>query len=418
MDPKDTTPFDFIPCSVFTFIIQSNQFGRKVIRDTGYSMTTANTSHAFRPLSPACIAAQNSAPPATILDCSPDPLLLLDETARIRMLNRAAVLSYAIEEKKAVGRSCATLCFRGSERIFQTNFDQCLQTAKPVTWERARTTPPRFREQITLLPPAPLTGTGAGIIVHGRNISCQEMMEEQMLLADRFRTLDRLAGGIAHQVRNPLSAIMLFSDILADERRFTRSGQELELLADINTNIRLVTDIITRIQGFTDRNASPDPCLDINDMIRDILQLWSPILKRTGIKANFSPEPDLPCVAGNRAELGQAVSALVRNAMEAMDTGGALTLATALTQSAQNEEKVVITCADTGPGIDEELENFIFNPFFSTKQGNSGMGLTIARWIVNRHGGRIFCQSAEAGKTVFCIELPLAPEPQTDECNS
>ena len=380
-------------------------------------MTTANTSHSFRPTSPACIAAQNSAPPATILDCSPDPLILLDETARIRMLNRAAILSYAIEEEKAVGRSCATLCFQGSEQIFQANFDRCLQTAKPVTWERERTTTPHFREQITLLPPLPSAGTGTGIIVHGRNISCQEMMGEQLLLADRFRTLDRLAGGIAHQMRNPLSAIILFSDILADEKRFTRSGQELELLADINNNVRLVTDIITRVMGFTDSNASPARRVDINEMIRDILQLWSPLLKRAGTKADFFPEPDLPCVTGNRAELGQAVSALVRNAIEAMKDGNTLTLTTTYTQSAQNEEKVVITCTDTGPGIDVKLKKSIFDPFFSTKQGNSGMGLTIARLIVNRCGGRIFCQSAEAGKTVFCMELPVAPEPQANETN-
>ena len=380
-------------------------------------MTTASTPYPFKPPFPAWIAAQGSIPPATILDCSPDPMLLLDKTAHIRMLNRAAILSYAIEAEQAIDRSCARLCFQGSEQIFQSNFDICLQTAKPITWERERTTPPGFREQVTLLPPLPSAGTGTGIIVHGRNISCQEMMEEHLLLADRFRTLDRLAGGIAHQVRNPLSSIMLFSDILADERRFTRSGQELELLADINNNVRTVTDIITRVLGFTDRNASPALSVDINAMIQDILQLWSPLLKRAGIKTDFSPRPDLPCVAGDRVELGQAVGSLVRNAMEAMNGGGALTLTTTRTQSAQNEEKVVITCTDTGPGIDEKLKNFIFDPFFSTKQGNSGMGLTIARLIVNRYGGRIFRQSARAGKTVFCIELPLAPEPQANETN-
>ena len=388
-------------------------------------MTTASTPYPFKPPFPAWIAAQGSIPPATILDCSPDPMLLLDKTAHIRMLNRAAILSYAIEAEQAVGRSCATLCFQGSEQIFQSNFDKCLQTAKPITWEREITTPPGFREQVTLLPPAPLTATRAGIIVHIRDITRREMMEEHLLLADRFRTLNRLASGIAHQMRNPLSAIMLFTDILANEKRFTRSDQELELLADINNNVRTVTDIITRALGFTDRNASPVLSVDINGMIRDILQLWSPLLKRAGIEADFSPRPDLPCVAGDRVELGQAVGSLVRNAMEAMNTGGSLTLTTARAQPLPNSEKsqhgetekVIITCTDTGPGIDEKLKNFIFDPFFSTRQGNSGMGLTIARLIVNRHGGRIFRQSARAGKTVFCIELPLAPEPQANGIN-
>ena len=262
------------------------------------------------------------------------------------------------------------------------------------------------------MPPAPLADTGAGIIVHGRDITRQEMMREHLLLADRFRILARLAGGIAHQMRNPLSSIMLFSGILADERRFTRSDQELELLADISNNVRTVTDIITRVLGFTDGNPSPGRGgVRINDMIRDVLELWSPMLKRAGIETGFSPGPDLPCVEGNRAELGQVVSALIRNGMEAMHTGGVLSLTTASTSSQSGAmDTVVITCTDTGPGLDEKLKNFIFEPFFSTRQGNSGMGLTIARWIVTRHGGRIFCQTTGAGKTVFCVELPVAPQ--------
>lgn len=353
----------------------------------------------------------------TVLDCSPDPLFLLDSETRIQMLNKAATLYCRTATENVLGRPCAEIIRHNDTNGFASNVTETIRTGKPITWDRKKTTPPCCLEEVTLLPLTPIADTEPGIIVHIRDITREEKINELMMSADRMATLNRLASGISHQMRNPLSAIMLFTDILADEKRFTRSDQELDLLADINNNVRTVTDIITRALGFTDGNASPVLSVDINGMIRDILQLWSPLLKRAGIKADFSPRPDLPCVAGDRVKLGQAVGSLVRNAMEAMKDGGTLTLTTTRTQSAQNEEKVVITCTDTGPGIDEELKNFIFDPFFSTRQGNSGMGLTIARLIVNRYGGRIFRQSARAGKTVFCIELPLAPEPQANETN-
>ena len=381
-------------------------------------MTTASAPHPFKPPFPEWIAAQDPGSPATILDCSPEPLLLIDDTARIRMLNRAAILSYAIEAEKAVGRSCAALCFQGSEQIFQSNFDICLQTATPITWDRKKTTPPCCLEEVTLLPLTPIADTEPGIIVHIRDFTREEKINELMEEADRLATLNRLANGISHQMRNPLSAIMLFTDILADEKRFTRSEQELELFADIKDNIRTVTDIITRVLGFTGQDASPALSVDINAMIRDILQLWSPIIKRNSIRVDVSLQPDLGCVTGDRVELGQAVGSLVRNAIEAMKGGGTLTLTTARAQSAQNEERALITCTDTGPGIDVELKKSIFDPFFSDKQTNSGIGLSVARRIAGRYGGMLSCLASAPGKTIFSIELPLAPEPRTNEISS
>ena len=387
-------------------------------------MTTRMPQH-IRSASPDHVSHWCSALP-TVLDCSPDPLFLLDSETRIQMLNEAAILYCRTAVENVLGRPGADIIPHNDTNDFAYSVTKSLKTGKPITWEKKQTTPPCFRDEITLLPLTPLTDAEPGIIVHIRDISRKEKINELMEEADRFTTLNRLAGGISHQMRNPLSAIMLFTDILADENRFSRSEQELEFLADIRDNVRTMTDIITRILDFTEQAVSPAQSVDINGMIRDILQLWSPEIKRAGIGVDFSPHPDLPRVPGDRVELGQAIGSLVRNAIEAMKGGGTLTMTTARAQSFQNRENpqdgenevVRITCADTGPGIDHALKKSIFDPFFTTRQSISGMGLTVARRIAKRYGGVLSCLASTPGKTVFVLELPLAPESQTDEINS
>lgn len=362
----------------------------------------------------------------TVLDCSPDPLFLLDSEARIQMLNKAAILYCRTAAENILGRPGAEFIPHNDGNGFASAVTETLQTGKPIIWKRKKTTPPCCREEITLLPLTPSADAEPGIIIHIQDISREEKINELMEEADRLATLNRLASGISHQMRNPLSAIMLFTDILADENRFPRSEQEVELLADIRDNVRTITDIITRVLGFTGQAFPPVHDVDINAIIRDILQLWSPEIKRAGIGVGFSPHPDLPKVTGDRVELGQAIGSLVSNAIEAMKGGGTLTLATARAQSFHNRENsqegekevMLITCTDTGPGMDDTLKKSIFDPFFSTKQTNSGIGLTVARRIAKRYGGMLSCLASTPGNTVFRIELPLAPEPQTDEINS
>ena len=226
--------------------------------------------------------------------------------------------------------------------------------------------------------------------------------------ADRLLTLAGLAGGLAHQVRNPLTAIMLFADILADPKRFARSEQELEMLAEIKENVRLITDTITRVLDFMQDDGSLEP-VDINAIIQDMLLLRQPGMTKARIKVSFSPAPDLSPVTGNRKALQQVVGNLIRNGAESIGDNGTLTLATSLEHCrAAAGDKVIITCMDSGAGLDIKLKERIFNPFFSTRENHPGLGLFVARRIVERHGGTIFCRSGRKGATVFVFELPCA----------
>ena len=223
--------------------------------------------------------------------------------------------------------------------------------------------------------------------------------------ADRMHSLSALTKGLAHRVRNPLSAIMLFADIMADPKRFARSDQEMEILAEIKKNVRVITDIITGILDFTEDTLSSGP-VDINQVIKDALYLRESLLKQARIKAVFSPASDLPLITGNHIALQQAIGNLIGNGSEAMTKGGALTITTAKVQSTVNT--IMITCTDSGPGIKGNLKKQIFAPFFSTKRNHSGLGLPVTRQIVERHGGRVYCSCGKAGATVFTIELPCA----------
>ncbi len=237
-----------------------------------------------------------------------------------------------------------------------------------------------------------------------------------MMLADRLTTMRGLARDISHQIRNPLSSLMLFTDILADTKRFARSAHELDILTEIRDNVRIINDNFTSLLECIGQDQNESLPVDINTVIESLLQFWEPMIKRTGINVDSSLCPDLPPISANRMMLRQALDNLVRNAIEAMDTGGTLTLTTSMERSSLSGrgEMVVIACEDTGTGIADGMKKQIFEPFFSSKPANHGLGLTVARQIVRESGGRLTC-SSRAGQTVFRIELPGTTGPARQE---
>jgi len=251
------------------------------------------------------------------------------------------------------------------------------------------------------------------------NHSTQEKIDEQLILADRLASLSQLSSGVSHEIRNPLASIMLFVDILADPKRFKRSDQELEILGEVKENVEKITGIITRMFDFSRPNSSNKYPSDTNKLMEDIVRLWTPKITRAGIDIKLSLQTDIPQITGDSVELQQVFSNLILNATEAMADGGTLTIDTSMALSTfhlPKEKKVIlITVHDTGKGIRNDIKQTIFNPFFSTKNGHSGLGLSISYQIIKRHGGVLSCNKSDSGGTQFNIELPLDQPRQTGE---
>lgn len=255
----------------------------------------------------------------------------------------------------------------------------------------------------------PETGTIEGVAV---DISEKKQAEEQLVRADRLSSLAQLSAGIAHEIRNPLSSISLFTDILCDPEKSDRTEQELEILDEIKNCTHRISEIIKRVLSFARPSLEEKSVMNINRVIRDTLLLWDLIAKKSKVRLNLHLQENLPPMFGDVLQLQQVVHNLLINALDAMENGGVLTISTAAGISSLLNHKPVllITISDTGIGIrPEDMEN-IFNPFFTTKPTGTGLGLAIAYKIIEAHGGLISLKSTSGNGSTFVIEFPVFQE--------
>jgi two-component system, NtrC family, sensor kinase len=145
--------------------------------------------------------------------------------------------------------------------------------------------------------------------------------------------------------------------------------------------------------------------LDLNDAVRDLLDFVRPELVSAGVRLEQKLDPDLPSVIADAAQIRQVLLNVVRNAREAMPSGGAVSVATRTVDGT-----VAVDVRDTGPGIDPARLARIFDPFFTTKERGTGLGLALAQEIAREHGGELTCVSSPGNGTIFTLRLPAAPD--------
>jgi len=310
----------------------------------------------------------------------------------------------------AIGKPCYVV-FKGKD----SHCDDCYVSAvmsdgEKITLNRNGLFDPSRFELVTVYPLKEKAGEISGCILRISDTTEQRDVERQLARADRLSSLGQLSGGIAHEIRNPLSGISLFVDVLCDEDRFERTETELEVFQDIKNNINRIDGIIKRVLDFSRKSDVPVQVIDVNHLIRENLKLWSAKIRTAEIELKLSLERDLPAVFGDAIEIQQVVHNLIQNAVEAMSKGCSLAIATHKRVSSFHAGRPVVTIQlqDTGVGIDPKMQEKIFNPFFTTKSAGTGLGLSISHQIIGRHGGVITFDSEPGHGTTFTIELPAA----------
>ena len=227
--------------------------------------------------------------------------------------------------------------------------------------------------------------------------------QQQLLMAEKMAAIGRLAGGVAHEVNNPLQIILSRVQLL---RMNEVSGDRLlEGLDSIERGVKRISKIIRGlldIAGHSVAERDWGPC-DLVPALERTLELVQHQLERAEVKIAFTCDDCLPSVAGNIGELEQVFLNLIINAQHAMPEGGTL----AVSARAVNEA-VLMEFADTGIGIPNALLDRIFDPFFTTRsdQGGTGLGLSVSYGIVERHGGSIEVQSECGEGTRFSLRFP------------
>lgn len=237
-----------------------------------------------------------------------------------------------------------------------------------------------------------------------------ERTQEQLLRSEKLASIGLLAGGLAHEINNPLTVILGRTEMLLAAVPEGRRRRELEIIHEQSRRIAdLVRSLLACSRGHAQREMAP---LAVETLLADVLAAVAEG-RPAGVAVEAEIAPDLPPVQANRRLLEQVFGNIIRNAYQAMPQGGRLHV-----RAAAHDDRVAVALADSGPGIAPDDLPLIFDPFFTTRResGGTGLGLAVANGIVASHGGEIKVQSTPGQGTVFTVELPaLKKEPDASD---
>ena len=224
-------------------------------------------------------------------------------------------------------------------------------------------------------------------------------------LVDQYTEIARLAGGLAHEIKNPLSTIRLNMELLAEEFAGSDSPRDKRVLRKaeiVQRECQRLQDLLDDFLNFAKIRRPNLESTELNRLVRRVLDLFRPKAAQAGIEIVDYLASDLPTVLVDREALHAALLNLVINAEQAMPDGGQLVVRTYGTA-----DGVALDLIDTGCGMDEKTRSHIFEAFFSTKRGGSGLGLPTARKIIEAHGGQLDVQSEVGRGTRLTVKLPV-----------
>lgn len=236
-----------------------------------------------------------------------------------------------------------------------------------------------------------------------------QLLQRQLVQSEKLASLGQLLGGAAHELNNPLTAILGYSELLsASELR----PEQRSLSDKISQQAKRIRDLVSSLLSFSKQVSSAKSPLDVNTILETTLRLCRPQIEAAHVLCSTELSAPLPQVKGNSNQLLQVFSHIVNNAVHAMsEQGGMIAISTHA-----NNGRVIIQFTDTGPGMREP--DRVFDPFYTTRPVGQGMGLglSVCYGIVQEHGGRISCNNREPDGAVFEIELPALQTEATAEC--
>jgi len=229
-------------------------------------------------------------------------------------------------------------------------------------------------------------------------------MQEQLIAQDRLVSIGQLVSGVAHELNNPLTSVLGFSDILLQKELPNDIRSDLEI---VNSEAKRTALIVKNLLTFARQQPQQKTPVDINEPLQAVLQLRGHSQRANSITTETHLAKRLPPVMSNNSQLEQVFLNIIVNAEQAMleaHNKGTLKI-----YSEQREDFVRITIADDGPGISRGNMSRLFTPFFTTKEigKGTGLGLSISQGIILEHGGRIWAKSEPGKGATFYVELPI-----------
>jgi signal transduction histidine kinase len=234
-----------------------------------------------------------------------------------------------------------------------------------------------------------------------QSIDNLQRLQAQIVQSEKLVSLGQLAAGATHEINNPLTAILGFSDLLADDPALPEKARVTA--SKIRDQARRTKTLVGNLLSFARQVPTERTLLDINTVVTNAVQLRTLDLRTGTVRIELQLESVLPGVRGDGNQLMQVFFNMISNAVDAMEAaqGGVLTIKTM-----RDRAYVVVLFLDTGPGVKEPHR--VFDPFYTTKPvgKGTGLGLSICFGIVQEHSGRIHCYNRQEGGAAFRVELP------------
>lgn len=346
---------------------------------------------------------------ASVVDSANDIVVSMDPLGRINTWNPSAETISGFNQHEVQGSSLVSLCVYKDQVTMQALLEKVRRGEKSgASIELNLTT--KTQEEVSvawsLSSMRDDAGQIIGLVAVGRDLTEHRQMEAQLIQSAKMASLGVMAGGIAHEIRNPLgicsATAQLLQEHLDDPVLIQEASQK------IYSAVRRASDIIENLLKFVRPSSEGRMVpLAVNDILAETLTLMANETASQQIRIIRQVATSLPLVTGNRSLLQQVFTNLILNAIAAMANGGQLHVATQT-----SGEHISIAFADTGHGIASHQLNQIFDPFFTTMpvgQG-TGLGLSISYAIIQQHKGHITVKSQIGSGSTFTVWLPIAGE--------
>jgi two-component system nitrogen regulation sensor histidine kinase GlnL len=350
-------------------------------------------------------------------------IVTVDLDGRVVTLNAAAELMTGFFAGEVIGRYC-TEVFASTpelgELLMETIASRAATPGMTISLRRrnGRTLP----AEISTAPLKGGEGKDLGVIAVIRDLTVMRELESRLRRSDRLAALGELAAGLAHEIKNPLTSLLTFSRHLS--RRFDDEQFRAKFQSVVPRELERINGIVEGLLALARPARMSFTAVRLSGLLERAVELYADEMESRQVDVRRSYARDLPIVWVDAETVYQALVNLVRNALDAMPAGGTLTLRVAWSDGhhlarsgrtgAIGAGRVRVEIEDTGVGIPADVADRVFNPFFSTKPGGTGLGLALTHKIIEDHGGSIDFRSPAGGGTAFRIVLPLFPDPPAE----
>ena len=340
----------------------------------------------------------------TTFDIMSDMIMIVNSNFMVTRTNEALSKFLGIPFDKILNRPCYELIHEtGSPPDFCPH-RKVLETGETKT-ARIHDDTRNLDFVITATPIFDKDGNLTGSVHVMHNITGELGMEKKLREAEKMATVGEIAGGIAHEIKNPLFAISSAIEILQKKLPLERKIQKTfdTLLSETMRVDRLVRQLLNFSRYQRRQETKRDP-ISVRALVNEVVALNRTILQEKNVKLKKRIPPDLPGVRADRDKILQVLVNLIQNAADVTGKDGTIEIACGVDAK---KKMMSIQVKDRGPGVADELRERIFDLFFTTKKGNSGMGLAVSRRIMQDHDGDIRVEKRKGGGSVFIVEWPM-----------